>query len=164
MSRTRTSLADTEATVRRIVILLLLYCVPAFQAMLPIDDPDIWWRLRTGQWILTQGHVPTTDPFSAYGMGKPWIAYSWLFEILVYGLFANFGLSGVLLLTVGMTLLIAFTLHYAVRRTGLPFLAEVILLAVVFGSLKPVVTPRPWLFSILFFTIELHILFLIKNT
>jgi hypothetical protein len=45
----------------------------------------------------------------------------------------------------------AFALHYAVRRAGLPFLGEVILLAVVFAGLKPILRPRPWLFSNLFF-------------
>lgn len=164
MSPNPTPLAAKETTARRIIILVLLYSVPVFQAMLPVEDPDIWWHLRAGHWILSHGQVPTTDPFSAYGMDKSWIAYSWLFEVLVYGLFTKFGLSGVLWLTVLMTLLIAFTLHYAVRSAGLPFLAEVVLLAVVFGSLKPVISPRPWLFSILFFAIELYILFQVQKT
>src|ERR1700722_13017539 len=44
-----------------------------------IVDPDIWWHLRTGDWIVAHHSVPFTDPFSSYGMGKPWAAYSWLF-------------------------------------------------------------------------------------
>jgi hypothetical protein len=68
------------------------------------------------------------------------------------------------MLTVVMTLLDAFALHYAVRRVGLPFLGEVILLAVCFASLKPILTPRPWLFPNLFFEIELFILFQIRKT
>jgi hypothetical protein len=86
-------LRDWEKAFRRLAILVLLYSIPAFQAMLPIDDPDIWWHLRTGQWIVEHGRVPTEDPFSTYGMGKPWIAYSWLFEILVYLVFRNLGLN-----------------------------------------------------------------------
>ena len=35
-----------------------------------ISDPDIWWHLRTGDWILAHHTVPSTDPFSSYGMGK----------------------------------------------------------------------------------------------
>src|SRR5207249_11491916 len=59
---------------------VLLYLIPASQALLPIDDPDIWWHLRTGQWIIEHHWVPATDPFSAYGMGKPWVAYGWLLD------------------------------------------------------------------------------------
>jgi hypothetical protein len=28
-------------------------------------DPDLWWHLRTGQWIVETGHVPRADPFSS---------------------------------------------------------------------------------------------------
>ena len=64
------SLANSEKTLRRLVIVVLLYCIPASQAMVPVVDPDIWWHLRTGQWIVDHGQVPATDPFSAYGAGK----------------------------------------------------------------------------------------------
>ena len=77
----RTFLASRQETVRRVLILIGLYAIPAIFVMTPITDPDIWWHLRTGQWIVEHGAVPMTDPFSSYGMGKPWIAYSWLFEI-----------------------------------------------------------------------------------
>src|SRR5258708_33897789 len=46
-----------------------------------LSDPDIWWHLATGRRILQHHAVPMTDPFSSYGLGKPWIAYSWLFDI-----------------------------------------------------------------------------------
>ena len=132
-----------------------MYLIPAYQAMLPIEDPDIWWHLRTGQWIVAHGHVPIEDPFSIFGEGKPWIAYSWLFEILVYGLHRYFGLTGLVAFTVTMSLIVAVMIHLLLRRARLPFVAEVLLLAVIFASLKPLLSPRPWLFSILFTAIEL---------
>ncbi len=86
-----TAIRDHEKVLRQSVILVLLYLIPVSQALLPIDDPDIWWHLRTGQWIIEHHTVPMTDPFSAYGMGKPWVAYGWLFDILVYGLYTQLG-------------------------------------------------------------------------
>ena len=53
---------DDQKNFRQLVILVLLYLIPASQALLPIDDPDIWWHLRTGQWIIEHHMVPTTDP------------------------------------------------------------------------------------------------------
>ena len=158
------SLANSEKTVRRLIIVALLYCIPASQAMVPLVDPDIWWHFRAGQWILANGHVPITDPFSAYGIGKPWVAYSWLFEILVYGLFTKLGLMGILMFTVSMSLLIALVLHGALRRAGLPFIAEVLSVAVALAAMSNLISPRPWLFSILFFTVELFILFRVRRT
>jgi hypothetical protein len=132
--------------------------------MLPIDDPDIWWHLRTGQWIVAHGHVPIEDPFSIFGAGKPWIAYSWLFEVLVYGLHRHFGLTGLVAFTVTMSLMVAVTIHLLLRRARLPFVAEVLLLGVIFASLKPLLSPRPWLFSILFTAIELILISTLRRS
>jgi hypothetical protein len=49
-------------------------------------DPDLWWHLRTGQWIVETGHVPHTDPFSFTRAGSPWIAHEWLSEVIFYAL------------------------------------------------------------------------------
>src|SRR5262245_42984124 len=92
----RNALASHEQTVRRLLILVALYAIPAVAVMRPIIDPDIWWHLQTGRWIIEHGTVPQTDPFSAYGMGKLWLAYSWLFEVIVYGLYSCLGLTGIL--------------------------------------------------------------------
>ena len=176
------ALTNSERTLRRLVIVVLLYCIPAFQAMVPLIDPDIWWHLRTGQWIVDHAQVPATDSFSAYGMGKPWVAlhfavyiqlclnflefcYSWLYEILVYALFTKLGLMGILVFTVSMSLLIALVLHGALRRARLPFIAEVFFVAVALGAMSSLLShPRSWLFSILFFTVELFILFHVRRT
>src|SRR5690348_1413039 len=68
----------------RTIALACLYAIPLVAAMAPVVDLDIWWHLRTGQWVVQHGCVPATDPFSRPGEGQPWVAYSWLFEVLVY--------------------------------------------------------------------------------
>jgi hypothetical protein len=44
--------------------------IPAIAGMKPITDPDIWWHLQTGPWIIEHRAVPQTDPSSTNGMGK----------------------------------------------------------------------------------------------
>jgi hypothetical protein len=146
---------NIEPTIRRIALVALIYLIPSFQAMLPVDDPDIWWHLRTGEWIVAHHAVPFQDYFSAYGMGKPWLAYSWPFEVLVYFVHAHFGLVGIVYFTVAMALAIGFSVHRVVRLARLPIVAEVILTAAALAAMKPLMTPRPWLFTILFFSTEL---------
>src|SRR5262245_60695430 len=74
------------------------------KALWPYIDPDLWWHLRVGQWIVEHGRLPQTDPFSQLGIetGKPWLAYSWLFELLVYGIYQTLGLAGIVLYRVVM--------------------------------------------------------------
>lgn len=47
-------------------------------------DPDIWWHLKTGEWIVQHGAVPWTDPFAAHTAGERWVDYSWLAEVWFY--------------------------------------------------------------------------------
>jgi hypothetical protein len=49
-------------------------------------DPDLWWHLRTGQWIVENHSVPHADPFSFTRAGQPWISHEWLSDLLFYGL------------------------------------------------------------------------------
>ena len=148
----------------QLLLVTLLYLIPSVQALLPVDDPDIWWHLRTGQWILQEGAIPTTDSFSSYGEGKPWVAYSWLFEVIIYAVYSAFGLVGIVYFTVFFGLLIALALHALVRRARLPFLQETIITGIALICMKPAMIPRPWLFGILFFIVELHIIFRFRGT
>lgn len=64
----------------------------------PLVDPDLWWHITAGRWILTNGAVPTQDYWSLFGAGTPWRAYSWSNEI-VYALAERWGgLQGLLAL------------------------------------------------------------------
>ncbi len=42
-----------------------------------LNDPDTYWHLAVGEWILANG-FPHADPFSATQAGAPWIAKEWL--------------------------------------------------------------------------------------
>ncbi len=149
------TLASHEETVRRVLILTALYAIPAVAVTKPIIDPDIWWHLRTGQWIVEHGTVPMTDPFSSYGMGKPWIAYSWLFEVLVYGLYSRLGLMGIILYRVVFFLAVAAVVHRLVAKREPRFVVAIGTVGFAMLAIGPLFTERPWLFTILFLTLTL---------
>ena len=54
-------------------VLSLLLAAPALiclhQAV--ANDPDIWWHLRTGEWMAQHHAIPRIDPFSGPNAGKP---------------------------------------------------------------------------------------------
>ncbi len=121
------------------------------------NDPDIWWHLRTGEWILNHHAVPHIDPFSRASAPRPWAAYSWLFEVVVLGLFQRLGLTGLVAYSAGMVLAITIALHHLARRVQGDFSIAVLLTFAASFTMMRLYTPRPWLFSILFFVLVLDI-------
>ncbi|MGA9354721.1 MAG: hypothetical protein WBV46_13600 [Terriglobales bacterium] len=81
-------------------------------------DPDLWWHLRTGQWIVETGHVPHADPFSFTRGGMPWVSHEWLSEIIFYELWAHPG-RGALIVFSSLITTVGFMLLYA-RCPGKP--------------------------------------------
>jgi hypothetical protein len=148
------------------LVLAALYAFPVFFCLHIGDarDPDVWWHLRTGEWMLQYGAVPHTEPFSIFGAGKPWVAYSWLFELLIFQLYRWLGLVGLVVYSAGLVVSIAMVLHRLIRRLQADFTLAALVTAVAAFSIYRLYTPRPWLFSILFFALELDVLFEARKT
>ncbi|MBV9261365.1 MAG: hypothetical protein JO205_08330, partial [Pseudolabrys sp.] len=47
-----------------------------------LNDPDTFWHIGTGQWILDHAQFPTVDVFSYTAAGKPWTSTEWLSDII----------------------------------------------------------------------------------
>jgi hypothetical protein len=162
----RFSLKDYEPQFRRCLFLIILYSIPAWLTLKSsaVVDPDVWLHLRAGQWIVQHRWVPYNDWFSNSGMGKPWAAFSWLSEVVIYGLFSRLGLIGLLVYVYGLMLAIAAALHSLVRKFESRLAYSVALTALALLALAPSYTPRPWLFTILFFIIELNVLVSVRRS
>ncbi len=143
----------------RLVVVPLTFAIPVVLALVApsVRDPDIFWHLRTGDWILEHRNLPDSDPFSVFGAGKPYVAYSWLFDLIASLLYRAFGLMGVLVLEGSLLLAIVYVLHRLLFDVvGAPRASSITIIASI--AMQPVFTPRPWLFTILFFLIELYLL------
>ncbi len=147
------------------VICALLYSLPAVWSLRTFafaTDPDIWWHLATGRWILRFGSIPRVDPFSAFAMGKPWAAYSWLFEVIAMWLYSHFGVLGLALLQAALVAVVIAAVHQLISAFVPDFSVAALLTLVAAFSMSGLYTPRPWLLTILFFTIELHIILRVR--
>lgn len=144
----------------------MLYIAPAVARLrsFSVGDPDIWWHLRTGEWISLHHAVPYVDLFSSATMGKPWEAYSWLYAIVVYHLFHRLGFAGIAIYSIGMVLAITVALHHLVNRLQSDFTIAILLTATACLTMGRLYSPRPWLVTILFFIIELDILLQARKT
>ena len=61
---------------------ILILTIAAF-FITPLHDPDVWWHIVAGRWMLAHGTVPAIDYWTTFGAGKPWRAYSWSVEVLL---------------------------------------------------------------------------------
>lgn len=146
--------------IARSVVVTILCAVPALMCLHAgvMSDPDVWWHLRTGEWIVEHHAVPRADPFSNFGMGKWWPAYSWLFELVIFKLFRLWGLVGIVIYTSAMVAAITAALYRLAQRLQPDFTMAALLTIAGVISLSGILTPRPWMFTILFFVLELDIL------
>jgi hypothetical protein len=144
----------------------LLLFTPAYLCLhsSAIYDPDIWWHLRAGEWISLHHAFARTELFSTSLVGTPWVAYSWLFELLNFELFRRLGIPALLVYTASLLLLITAAVFTMIRRNHPQLPAAALLTFVCMYSMGHLYTPRPWLFTILFFTLELDILLRVRRS
>jgi hypothetical protein len=64
-----------------------------------LNDPDMFWQIKVGQWILDHGAVPYTDIYSFTKAGAPWMSSSWLAQVLFAKAYAVGGWAGPVVLT-----------------------------------------------------------------
>lgn len=143
----------------RLLFILALLLVFMMSARAPVDS-DMWWALRVGKEIVTRGEFIRTDPITYTHAGNDWVAHSWLFDVILYGMFSWLSYHGLTLLvavlSTGMLAVMWFQLEgSAIFRT----------LMVVFAGLvaAPTWTPRPQMVSMLLLCLTYLILFLYRR-
>jgi hypothetical protein len=149
--------ANRRAPVAVLLLIVVgLYAYPVSLLMRPMLDADIWWHLATGKWIVEHHDVPRTDPFSAYGMGKDYVAYSWLYELAFYKLYQWLGPTGLLLFRLVLCGAVLVAIHRFVVLREPRILWSTALTALAFVALTNLLYERSWMFSLLFslFTLE----------
>ncbi len=121
-----------------------------------VQNFDIWWHLETGELIVTEGTIPTSDPFSYTVRGQPWITHEWLSEVIFFLVHESAGIRGLIILkSLLLGAAVALLLSLAVRKRGttIPFLLFPVFLFPL--ALRPFVRPHIFTF---FFTCLLLIL------
>ncbi|HEY1497113.1 MAG TPA: hypothetical protein VGF49_21305 [Candidatus Solibacter sp.] len=114
-----------------------------------LSDCDTGWHIRTGEWILANGWVPTRDMFSFSKPGAPWYAWEWLSEILFAKLNAIGGLQAVVMFTILLISVTFMCLFLLIRRKANPIVAiAVTMLAAAASSIHWLA--RPHLFTLFF--------------
>ncbi|HET7418995.1 MAG TPA: hypothetical protein VFL27_01285 [Candidatus Dormibacteraeota bacterium] len=56
------------------------------------QDPDFWWHLRIGRWMVDNGRLPSQDIFTFTASSHAWTDHEYLTEVLMWLTYSNFGL------------------------------------------------------------------------
>lgn len=133
----------------RLLLLALAVIALALRAYVLLGlrtaDPDMFWHIATGRWIVGHGAVPTTDPFSWWAAPRhqPWVAMEWLFGLVAYGVFSFGGYSALYWLTSALVALFAVLAYALMRARGVPPIWATVLAIVVMTGVLGFMAPRP---------------------
>src|SRR5258705_1435690 len=147
----------TFVTGRRLLVFFFMVMIFA-AAVGPITDPDFWWHLKAGQYIVETRSIPHTDIFSTLRFGSEWVTHEWLSEVFMYSAYRASGFGGLMVLF-AIVITIAFWITYrrCETRAPHPYVAG---FALLIGAAATIPTwgVRPQMFSILFASLFLAIL------
>jgi tetratricopeptide (TPR) repeat protein len=92
------------------ILSALIFLIAVAFSTKSFREPDLWWQIRTGEWILENHEVPKQDIFSYTFAGKEWINIKWLSEVLFAITVKLVGPESVFILQMMVSCLIIFFL------------------------------------------------------
>lgn len=94
---------------------LLCYLVAFALGLKQLREPDVWWQLLSGRWMIEHGQVTRTDMFSFTMAGHSWVNVKWLYEIIIGLLEKMTGPEGVILLQACVNVTIVYLLFRIIK-------------------------------------------------
>ncbi len=132
----------------------MLAAVAAFTGA--VEDPDFWWHLRAGRWMLEHGRLPSHDLFTYTVPGHPWTDHEYLTEVLIALLTNWAGLTAVTIFFAVVTYL-GFILIYRTALVGRrPYVIAGLGLALAALAGAPIWGPRAQMLTFTLSCLELY--------
>src|SRR5207244_1513888 len=118
------------------------------------QDPDFWWHLKIGQWMVQHGQLPSTDIFTFTATGHSWTDHEYLTELLMWLTYSTFGIA-VLCIAFGLITWAGFWFIFLqVRRQPFVFVGVGITIAAIAGA--PIWGPRAQMITFALSCLELY--------
>lgn len=154
-------------------VLVLAVILTFATGLLPVNDYDFFWHLKTGEWIWHNKSLPDKDPFSFtalrsdnYDSHRPQIILKsyWLSQLFFYALYSLSGFNGIIVFRSFVFCIILVFLWHTMGKEGIDYRLRAALLILYIFIIREYQKERPQLFSFLFAPIVLHLLNGIKNS
>lgn len=110
-------------------------------AIQPVTDPDFWWHLTTGNWIISHHAVPHHDLYTFTVSDRRWITHEWLSEVIIAALYAM-GRLPLVSLVLGAVTAAGFLFVYLSTDRRVNFVIRGLTLALGVAAANPIWGPR----------------------
>ncbi|TME77613.1 MAG: hypothetical protein E6I46_04235, partial [Chloroflexi bacterium] len=120
---------------------IAIFLTMLIAAVQPVTDPDFWWHLTTGNWILSHHAVPHQDLYTFTVNDHRWITHEWLSEVVLALLYAA-GRLPLVSLTLGAVTAAGFLLVYLAIDRRVNFVIAGLALALGVAAANPIWGPR----------------------
>jgi hypothetical protein len=110
-------------------------------AVQPVTDPDFWWHLTTGNWMLSHHAIPHQDLFTFTVRGHRWITHEWLSEVILAALYA-LGRLPLVSIVLGAVTAAGFLFVYLSIDRRVNFVLRGLVLALGVAAANPIWGPR----------------------
>jgi len=127
-------------------------------------DLDVWWHLKVGDWIVEHRAFPHTGILSRTAADRPWMAYSWGYEVLLSRFYAWLDLVGIGAFGTLLTIAVAVGLFWMLHRLSGRFWVAWLLTITSCSAFLFNIMPRPVFFSMLLFSVTLTLLLEARHT
>jgi hypothetical protein len=128
----------------KLLFAVFVLVVPVFVASqwTVFRDGDVSWHVAAGRWIVENGRVPSTDPFSFTMAGQPWVAHEWGAEVIYWTAYRLAGFAG-LAATVAAALMALCAAFFVYLRPRAGPVALLVMFVATYLVLMPFIMARP---------------------
>lgn len=113
-----------------------------------VDPNDTWWHIRSGEYYLAHGTIPSTDVFSHTAAGEKIFSHEWLSQVILYGVYHCSGFVGIRVLNSIMAVLAILLLRRLFGRATDRLLPILFATAVIFPDFLGRMNTRPEIFTL----------------
>lgn len=148
---------NSKDNIIKYVLLSIVFIFASTLLVQKILGYDVWWHLKTGQYILEHKYVPAKDLYSYSAPDKEWINHQWLAQVIMYTAYKLSGFKGLILLKTIVylaTFCLLFMLSYKKRY---PFLS-ILLISLGILAVSHRFLIRPLIFNAFFLSAYLYLL------
>jgi len=122
-----------------------------------LEDDDFFWHLSTGRFIVENKFVPDKDVFSLPSQNAEWIPFEWGWDVITFEIYNIAGYNAVFIFSSIIFCLIFLIYFLFLKRYGTNTVINILLLFVLLMAVFDRLSPRPHIFTYLFFVILLYL-------
>lgn len=130
----------------------------SFSLLNSISDPDLWWHLSVGKWIISNFKIPEQDYWNRFSGKSPWIAYSWLCEVCFAAIDQIAGVRGLYFAQAILGAVYVYILYFAFSKLSKNTFSSLILSACLTLASYPFFSLRPQTISWILFALLIYLL------